>query len=44
LKHAKRTGAPTGQLERTMELMEDLIRRGFGAQDMGYVVEANRRA
>lgn len=44
LKQAKRTGAPTGQLERTMELMEDLIRRGFGAQDMGYVVEANRRA
>lgn len=44
LDHARRTGAPTGQLERTMELMEDLIQQGFGSQDMGYVVEANRRA
>ena len=44
LEHARRTGAPTGQLERTMELMDDLIQRGFGSQDMGYVVEANRRA
>ena len=44
LEHARRTGAPTGQLERTMELMEDLIERGFGSQDMGYVVEANRQA
>lgn len=43
LEHARRTGAPTGQLERTMELMEDLIERGFGSQDMGYVVEASRR-
>jgi 3-hydroxyisobutyrate dehydrogenase-like beta-hydroxyacid dehydrogenase len=44
LEHARRTDAPTGQLERTMELMEDLIERGFGSQDMGYVVEASRRA
>jgi 3-hydroxyisobutyrate dehydrogenase len=44
LEQARRTGAPTGQLERTMELMEDLIERGFGSQDMGYVVEASRRA
>lgn len=44
LEQARRTGAPTGQLERTMELMEDLIDRGFGSQDMGYVVEASRRA
>ena len=44
LEQALRTGAPTGQLVRTMELMEDLIERGFGAQDMGYVVEASRRA
>jgi len=44
LEQARRTDAPTGQLERTMELMEDLIERGFGSQDMGYVVEASRRA
>lgn len=44
LEQARRTGAPTGQLERTMELMDDLIERGFGSQDMGYVVEASRRA
>jgi len=44
LEQARRTDAPTGQLERTMELMEDLIERGFGPQDMGYVVEASRRA
>jgi 3-hydroxyisobutyrate dehydrogenase len=44
LEQARRTGAPTGQLERTMELMEELIERGFGSQDMGYVVEASRRA
>jgi 3-hydroxyisobutyrate dehydrogenase len=44
LEQARRTGAPTGQLERTMELMEDLIERGFGSQDMGYVVEASRLA
>lgn len=43
LEQAKRTGAPTGQLERTLELMEDLVERGFGAEDMGYVVEAGRR-
>ena len=44
LEQARRTGAPTGQLERTMELMEDLIEQGHGSQDMGYVVEASRRA
>jgi len=44
LEQARRTGAPTGQLERTMELMETLIEQGHGAQDMGYVVEASRRA
>jgi 3-hydroxyisobutyrate dehydrogenase len=44
LEQARRTGAPTGQLERTMELMEDLIERGFGSQDIGYVVEASRLA
>jgi len=27
-----------------MELMEELIERGFGSQDMGYVVEASRRS
>ncbi len=43
LEQARRTGAPTGQLERTMELMERLIERGFGSQDMGYVVEAARK-
>lgn len=43
LDFARHTGAPTGQLERTMELMEDLIDRGYGSQDMGYVVEAARR-
>ncbi len=44
LEQARRTGAPTGQLERTMELMEALIAQGHGSQDMGYVVEASRRA
>jgi 3-hydroxyisobutyrate dehydrogenase-like beta-hydroxyacid dehydrogenase len=44
LEQARRTDAPTGQLERTMELMEDLIAKGHGSQDMGYVVEASRRA
>jgi 3-hydroxyisobutyrate dehydrogenase/2-hydroxy-3-oxopropionate reductase len=43
LEQARRAGAPSGQLERTLELMEDLIARGFGSEDMGYVVEANRR-
>jgi 3-hydroxyisobutyrate dehydrogenase-like beta-hydroxyacid dehydrogenase len=43
LEQARKTGAPTGQLERTMDLIEDLIVRGFGSQDMGYVVEAARR-
>jgi 3-hydroxyisobutyrate dehydrogenase len=42
LEHARRTGAPTDQLERTMELMETLIERGFGAQDMAYVMEVAR--
>jgi 3-hydroxyisobutyrate dehydrogenase len=43
LEEARRAGSPTGQMERTMELLEDLITRGFGSQDMGYVVEAARR-
>ena len=43
LEEAQRTGSPTGQMERTLELLEDLIDRGFGSQDMGYVVEAARR-
>jgi 3-hydroxyisobutyrate dehydrogenase-like beta-hydroxyacid dehydrogenase len=43
LQEARRTGAPTAQMERTMELLQDLIDRGFGSQDMGYVVEAARR-
>ncbi len=42
LEHARRVGAPTGQLERTAELLDDLIVRGFGDRDMGYVVEAAR--
>jgi 3-hydroxyisobutyrate dehydrogenase-like beta-hydroxyacid dehydrogenase len=42
LAQAERTGAPSGQLQRTLELMEDLVTRGFGSEDMGYVVEANR--
>jgi 3-hydroxyisobutyrate dehydrogenase/2-hydroxy-3-oxopropionate reductase len=44
LDQARRTGAPTGQLERTMELLDDLIDQGHGSQDMGYVVEAARQA
>ena len=44
LEQAKRTGAPYGQLERSLQLMEDLVERGFGAEDMGYVVEASRSA
>jgi 3-hydroxyisobutyrate dehydrogenase/2-hydroxy-3-oxopropionate reductase len=43
MEQARRTGAPIGQLERTRELMEDLVERGFGSEDMGYVVEASRR-
>jgi 3-hydroxyisobutyrate dehydrogenase-like beta-hydroxyacid dehydrogenase len=43
MEQARRTGAPTGQLERTMELLEQLIEQGHGSQDMGYVVEAARR-
>jgi 3-hydroxyisobutyrate dehydrogenase-like beta-hydroxyacid dehydrogenase len=42
LEHARRTGAPTAQLERTVELMEDLVERGFGSQDMAYVMEVAR--
>jgi 3-hydroxyisobutyrate dehydrogenase len=42
LEQAERTSAPSGQLQRTLELMEDLVTRGFGSEDMGYVVEANR--
>jgi 3-hydroxyisobutyrate dehydrogenase-like beta-hydroxyacid dehydrogenase len=44
LEQAKKTGAPYGQLERTLELMEALVEQGFGAEDMGYVVEASRMA
>jgi len=44
LDQARETGAPTGQLERTLELTEALIEQGLGSQDMGYVVEAARRA
>lgn len=44
MEQAKRTGAPIGQLERTLELMERLVEQGHGDQDMGYVVEASRRA
>jgi 3-hydroxyisobutyrate dehydrogenase len=44
LEQARLTGAPTGQLERTMELLEHLIQQGHGSQDMGYVVEAARRS
>jgi 3-hydroxyisobutyrate dehydrogenase len=44
LEEARDKGAPTGQLERTLELTETLIEQGLGSQDMGYVVEAARRA
>jgi 3-hydroxyisobutyrate dehydrogenase-like beta-hydroxyacid dehydrogenase len=44
LEQAKRTGAPYGQLERTLSLMETLVERGHGGEDMGYVVEASRTA
>jgi 3-hydroxyisobutyrate dehydrogenase-like beta-hydroxyacid dehydrogenase len=44
IEQAKRTGAPSGQLERTLELMETLVEQGFGSEDMGYVVEASRKA
>jgi 3-hydroxyisobutyrate dehydrogenase-like beta-hydroxyacid dehydrogenase len=44
LEQAKRTGAPYGQLERTLALMETLVERGHGGEDMGYVVEASRTA
>jgi 3-hydroxyisobutyrate dehydrogenase-like beta-hydroxyacid dehydrogenase len=44
LEQARRTGAPSGQLERTLELMEALVEQGFGSEDMGYVVEASRQA
>jgi 3-hydroxyisobutyrate dehydrogenase-like beta-hydroxyacid dehydrogenase len=44
MEQARRTGAPTGQLERTMELLDNLVEQGHGSQDMAYVVEAARRA
>jgi 3-hydroxyisobutyrate dehydrogenase-like beta-hydroxyacid dehydrogenase len=44
LEQAKTTGAPHGQLERNLELMDHLAAQGHGSQDMGYVVEASRRA
>lgn len=44
IEQAKRTDAPYGQLERTLELMETLVEQGFGSEDMGYVVEASRKA
>ncbi len=44
MEQARKTGAPVGQLERTYELMRELIDQGHGAEDMGYVVEATRRA
>jgi 3-hydroxyisobutyrate dehydrogenase-like beta-hydroxyacid dehydrogenase len=43
LEQARLTGAPTGQMERTMALLEQLIEQGHGSQDMGYVVEAARQ-
>jgi 3-hydroxyisobutyrate dehydrogenase-like beta-hydroxyacid dehydrogenase len=42
IEQARSTGAPTGLLERTLELMENLVEQGFGERDMGYAVEANR--
>jgi 3-hydroxyisobutyrate dehydrogenase len=42
IEQARSTGAPSRLLERTLELMENLVDQGFGDQDMGYVVEANR--
>ena len=44
LEQAKRTGAPYGQLERSLQLMEALVEKGFGSEDMGYVVAASRNA
>jgi 3-hydroxyisobutyrate dehydrogenase len=43
LEQARKTGAPIGQLERTFELIQELVDQGHGSEDMGYVVEASRR-
>ena len=43
LEQAQALGMPMPQLERTREIVEDLIATGEGQRDMGYVVEAARR-
>lgn len=43
LEQAAATGMPMPQLERTMEIVEDLVANGDGQRDMGFVVEAARR-
>jgi 3-hydroxyisobutyrate dehydrogenase-like beta-hydroxyacid dehydrogenase len=43
LEQAAATGTPMAQLERTMEIVEDLVAGGDGQRDMGFVVEAARR-
>ncbi|HEY6629776.1 MAG TPA: NAD(P)-dependent oxidoreductase [Acidimicrobiia bacterium] len=43
LDQARELGVPMPQLERTLEVVEQLIADGEGARDMGFVVEGARR-
>lgn len=43
LDQARQLGVPMPQLERTLEIVEQLIADGEGARDMGFVVEGARR-
>jgi 3-hydroxyisobutyrate dehydrogenase len=39
---ARESGLSTPQLERTVEIIDALIDRGYGSRDMGYAVQAQR--
>ena len=43
LEQARELGVPMPQLERTLEIVEQLIAAGEGGRDMGFVVEGARR-
>lgn len=43
LEHAKKLGVPMPQLERTMEIVDQLVADGEGERDLGFVVEGARR-
>jgi 3-hydroxyisobutyrate dehydrogenase-like beta-hydroxyacid dehydrogenase len=43
LEQARGLGVPMPQLERTLEIVEQLVADGEGGRDMGFVVEGARR-